>query len=371
MKLSLKWFMWFTIIGAYVMVLGGVFYYNLFKWTFDEKLKQDMLEMVRIKSPELIKGLARSPKVITFDEYDVMDWMRTDKRIVDIIYINGSGTLRWHRKPEFFGMPYEDYDKTVGVPTDVIAQAYYTGSPKVRQVPKQPFYDMAIPLKAKGEVILGIVYIQVSREGADKVISSAMRKYVFGAIGVLFLLGIPLYLFLSHYVVSPLNSLRESIESISTKSFEMKFANRRDEIGELADSISSFLEKVRSELASVSERDSLRQQYEAQWWQMVLDAAVNKGTLGIVVDEDNSVLFSNFQLSKSDPNQKMHLLDVVDSQQQDVLRLIGMAMDAPGQLVEGDTTFRNSPAHLKVVAIQSENAMKRTLILLEPRSRAA
>ncbi len=37
MKLSAKWFLWFTGIGIYVMCLGGIFYYNLFKWTFDER----------------------------------------------------------------------------------------------------------------------------------------------------------------------------------------------------------------------------------------------------------------------------------------------------------------------------------------------
>ena len=41
MRLSSKWFLWFTMIGIYVMVLGGIFYYNLFKWTFDERLKQE------------------------------------------------------------------------------------------------------------------------------------------------------------------------------------------------------------------------------------------------------------------------------------------------------------------------------------------
>jgi hypothetical protein len=58
--------MWFSGIGIYVMLLGGVFYYNLFKWTFDEKLKGEVLEMVRLKSPELMDGLLRNASAITF-----------------------------------------------------------------------------------------------------------------------------------------------------------------------------------------------------------------------------------------------------------------------------------------------------------------
>ena len=60
MKLSAKWFLWFAGIGVYVMFLGGIFYYNLFKWTFDEKLKQEAINMVRLYTPDLIKGDRKS-----------------------------------------------------------------------------------------------------------------------------------------------------------------------------------------------------------------------------------------------------------------------------------------------------------------------
>ncbi len=373
MKLTLKWFLWFTMIGIYVMVLGGVFYYNLFKWTFDEKLKDDVIELARVKSGDLIKGILRSPKVITFDEYDVMSWLRSDKRIVEILYINGNGTIRWHKQPNYIGMAYDEYEKQIGgLPTQAIGFAYTTASPKVFLVPNQPFYEVALPLKArsdkgdKGEVVIGILDLLVSREGAQRVIQSAMTKYIIGAIGVLILLGIPLYLFLNHYVIAPILSLRDSIDTISTKSFEIKFAARRDEIGDLAGSVSQFLEKVRAELLAVTEREALRQGSEQGWWQTVLTTTVSRGSRALVVDEDNSVLFANFDMPTT-PGQKLHLLDVVDNQQQDVLRLVGLAMETPRKTVEGDTMFRGEPSHVKVVQIQSDVSAKRTLILFEPR----
>jgi len=367
MKLTLKWVVWFSAIGVYVMLLGGVFYYNLFKLTFDEKLKQDILEAARLKSPEMIKGLLRSPRVITFEEFDVMNWLRSDKRITEVVYLNANGTIRWHPQGQYIGMQFEDYEKTVGVLTDAIGQAYYSGNPKVRAVPKQPFYDIAIPLKAKGEVVIGILSLQVSREGADKIIKSAMRKYVLGAVGVLILLGIPLYIFLSHYVLGPLGSLRDNIDGVSAKSLNMKFPPRKDEIGEVADSLNGLLEKVRLEIDTLSEREKQRQGYEQSWWLAVLGTAVPRAAKALVVDEDNSVLFANFELNKPDPTQKLHLLDIVDSRQQDVLRLIGMAMDNPRQTMEGDTIFKGETAHVKVVQMHSETNMRRTLILFEPR----
>ena len=43
----------------------------------------------------------------------------------------------------------------------------------------------------------------------------------------------------------------------------------------------------------------------------------------IVVDEDNSVLYTNFPITGTvTTDGKLHLLDVIDSQQQDVLRLV-------------------------------------------------
>ena len=366
MKLSVKWFLWFCGICCYVLVLGGIFYFNLFKWVFDERLKQDILEAVRHNAPVILKGLQRNPASITFDEYDVMDALRSDKRIVDLVYWNKDGTIRWHRQGSFIGVQYDDFNKTVGLQTDVLMQAYKTGNVKVKPVPGQPFYDIAVPFRARGGVI-GILALQVSREDSDRIIRSAMRKYVMGALGVMVLLGVPLYIFLLHYVISPLLSLRESIDAISTKSFEMRFAARSDEIGLLTESISNFLAKVRMELEAVYEKDRQRQAYEQTWWQAILNTAVSKTSRALVVDEDNNILFANFELRRPDPPQKLHLLDVIDTQQQDVLRLIGNAMDSPRESVEGETLFKGIPYLVKVVQLQAEGNIRRTLILFEPR----
>ena len=68
MKLTWKWLIWFIGIGVYVMCLGGVFYYNLFNWTFDERLKTESITMIRNWAPLLQKGLSQSPWVITMDD---------------------------------------------------------------------------------------------------------------------------------------------------------------------------------------------------------------------------------------------------------------------------------------------------------------
>jgi HAMP domain-containing protein len=364
MKLNLKWFVWFSGIGIYVMLLGGVFYYNLFKWTFDEKLKSEILEMVTLKSPDLLDGLLRSPS-LTIKELGVMQFFKNDKRITDILYLDEYIKIRWFRHGKYLGYDFDSFAKETNYDTASIWKAYQTGNPSIVSVKKQPFYDIAIPFKAQGDELIGVINLRVSREGSKQIIGSAMRKYVVGALGVLVLLGIPLSLFLKYYIVNPINSLSDSIEGISSKSFEIKFASRSDEIGRLAQTVVAFLDKVKQEMEFASGREDQRKSYEHTWWEVVLNTITAKGSKALVIDEDNNVLFANFSLNRLDPEQKLHLLDVIDTGKDDILKMVGVAMENPQKIVEADTIFKSEPVHAKVVQMQSEGALRRTLIFFE------
>ncbi len=368
MKLSAKWFMWFTAIGVYVMFLGGIFYYNLFKWTFDEKLKQESIDMVRLYAPTLIEGLGRNQQVVSMPEFDIMTRFSKDDRVASCVYLNKYGEVRWYKDAGLITKTFDEFVKQVGVPTDAIEQAWLAKTPIVRAVPNMPLYDIAIPLALRGDV-LGILNLQVSREGVVKVINKAMHKYAVGAVGVLLLLGIPLYFFLHHFVLNPILNLRDAIESLSFKNLELKFQTRGDEIGELASVVNIFLSKVKAEIANSMVKEKQRGVAETRWWESILRAVVSKNHKAIVVDEDNSVLYTNFPVTGTvTTDGKLHLLDVIDSQQQDVLRLVGVALDRPNQVVEADTMFKSEPCHVKAVHLEEEGELRRTLILFEPKT---
>ncbi len=372
MKLATKWLMWYLCIGIYVMFLGGIFYYNLFKWTFDEKLKQQSIDPVKVHAFQLIKGLSARQSSITMDEYDIISTaLSKDQRVAALIYLNRYGEVRWYKDPGMIGKVFDEFQKHVDIPTNAIEQAYMSKTPKVRAVPDQPFYEIAIPLAVRGEVV-GIVDMMISRKGVNEIIAQAMNKYVLGAAGVLFLLGIPLYFFLHHFVISPLQTLRDAVEAISFKNLDLKFAARKDEIGELANVFSVFVQKIKAERANVLVKEKQRGVAEQRWWQSILMTIVSKNHKAIVVDEDNTVLYTNFPLQNqpTDPNQRLHLLDVIDSQQQDVLRLVGVALDRPNQVVETDTLFRQEQCHVRAVHLEEEGELRRTLILFEPKKSA-
>ena len=73
MKLTPKWILWFALVSLYAAVFGGLVYYNMFKFVFDKKLQNEMVEMVRFRAPRLVSALAARPKgPVSFAEADIM-----------------------------------------------------------------------------------------------------------------------------------------------------------------------------------------------------------------------------------------------------------------------------------------------------------
>ena len=367
MRLTRKGLLWFIAIGIYVMCLGGIFYYHLFKWTFDEKLKLDIKNGVQVYAHTMINGLLKSPKAPTFDEFDILQSLANDERIVSVIYLDRAGKLRWHKDPRFIGKFLEEYEKDSPSLTGALSQAFRAKRAVSAPVPNEPLYEIAIPFTVRGELI-GLLDLMVSKTASDALIGSAMRKYLAGGIGVLFLLGLPLFFFFNHYVISPLASLRDSVDTISLKTFDLRFPAKGDEVGEVAGSISRLLEKMKTETDGNIGRDLKYREGEQRWWRSVLDTAVPRTERVIVVDENNTILYANFGLAGGTDAKNLHLLDVVDNQQQNLLRLVAQAFEAPGRAVEGETTIRGENLNAKVLHVGETGELNRTLILLSPRS---
>jgi hypothetical protein len=186
-------------------------------------------------------------------------------------------------------------------------------------------------------------------------------------LGVLFLLGLPLYFFFHHYVISPMGVLRDSIEAVSLKNFDLRFPVRPDELGDLSLAISHLLGKMKTEIDSISNRDTKYRAAEQKWWRSLLSIIVPASNYVIVVDENNNILYTNFELVGSMDAGNMHLLDVVDSQQQNLLRLVGQAFETPNRPVEGETVFRNQNLDVKVLHVGDSSEMNRTLIMFYPK----
>ena len=299
MKLTAKWILWFVLVTVYAAVIGGLFYYNLFKFVFDKKLQNEMVEMVRYRAPSLVQQLASRPKgEATFREAEIMKGLvRNDDRIKSLVYLNYDGSVRWHENTKFLGMSYSDYNNSVGFDTNSVVQAIRDQLPRAIMFGKGDYYDMAIPLLAKDNMVAGVVNVTVSRENAKKLIHSSMIRYAIGALIMIALIGGVLYLFLLLKVIRPLGALKDSVEAVSMNHLVLEYPKRSDEIGDVGRSITSLLEKIKEDRKGLENVEVMSLENEKRWWKSIFAVMVPKGARAMVVDENNNLLYANFEVN--------------------------------------------------------------------------
>lgn len=86
-----------------------------------------------------------------------------------------------------------------------------------------------------------------------------------------------------------------------------------------------------------------------------------------VVDEYDVILFSDFSpLKKLETGIKPHLEDIVDSKEQDILRLISVSIARPDQLVTCECAFRTKRVRVRAIHLKSAGEPGRTHVILRP-----
>ena len=365
-RISVRWFFWFTLVAIYAIIVGGLLYFNLFKRVFDLNLQNQIIDTVRQNASTLIEGLV-SKNYLTVPENEIISsWPRQDSRITNVVYFNGNGTVRWHKNLDLLDMPITDYQRGGYLETNAIETAVSTGNPSVKSKKEGNYYEIAIPLKAKGNKIAGIISVDVSRKQVKEEIKKALTIYLLGSVIIFILMGFLLYIFVIKSVTNPLLQLAEGIDNISTKSFVLNFSSRGDEIGLLARAVEGFLGKVKKELEEQEAVEQSRFNYEQEWWSSVLAITIAKGTRAIVVDENNNIMHANFEL-KIEKEGPIHLLDIFGGTQKDIVNIVGKAMDNPGKIFKTETKSGNRVFTIKALQLMSRGGIIRTMIILEPK----
>lgn len=365
-KISIRWFIWFALAAFYTIILGALLYFNLFKYVFDVNLQNQIINTVSNNARTLINGLV-TKDYLTIPELEIItSWPAQDPRIRQVVYFNGNGSIRWHKNAEHIGKSFKDYERGGFLETYAASDAMLNRTPKVIMKHDGAMYEIAIPLKlAKDDQVVGVISLDVSREQVQAEIKSAMFRYLLGSVAIMFLMGLVLYICVIRKIVSPIVALTNSIDNISTKTFQFDFSQRADEVGDLAKSIENFLTKVKQELEEQEELSKNRKHYEQEWWAEVLAATIPKGSRAIVVDENNNIMHTNFELplKKEGP---VHLLDIFGVTQQEVVRIVGQAMENPGRIFRATTQSNGREFGIKTLQLTSKGGIIRTLIILEP-----
>lgn len=371
MKITFKWIVWFSITALWIGAMGGFACFYMFNFIFDKKLQSEMNETVRARVSFLVENIANSPSgEASVYEIDAMqEMMNNDPRIVDIIYMNPNATIRWYKDPELWRKPYE-----IGVaehifPTNAVYTAFTKQTIKINTFGKGAYYDMAFPMKGAKDVLAGVVALHVSRTEAKSLIAASMTQYAFGAFIVLLAMGVILWIFINYKIVDPLKDLNTAVRTVSLKDITLAYPERSDEIGAVAVSLNELFTKLRRELDSAYTDARSKKGAETVWWQSLLAVSVARGSRAIVVDHDNNVMFTNFEL-KVDKEGPIHLLDIFGGDQPELIEVVGHAMDAAGKVFRGVASISGRPVDIRAVQLPGDiPSESRTMIVLEPQAK--
>ncbi len=395
MKILPKWTVVFLFTGFYVFILAGIFYSNLFRWFFEEKLKQEIVALLYVNQNRFISGIVASPKVVTIEEVDTMQNFLKDSRIVHAILINKYGQIRWSPDTAMFGKRIEEYQAVRALPTDSIARSYVTKSPKYASFDRESknFYEVAVPLVSQGEV-RGVISIEVSREETKATLAQGMTRFYTGAVGVVIVFLVTGVFFIYKIVLTPLSEIQDTIESISiVHPAWPKDQFRADEFGQIQKTIAVFLDKLRATMARMEKDRRDLGELEKNRWDQILKVLVRSGG-AMVLDGDNYVLASHnlgAVLAKSPASatvktvadvfkgntaaapvsvasapSKTHLLDMITSAE--LLQLINKALERPGNFFEGGVTLDAQLFGARVITISATQPQdQRTLVWLDSR----
>lgn len=366
MKLTAKWTLWFVLVSLYAAVIGGLFYYNMFKFVFDKKLQNEMVEMVRFRAPLLVSSLSARPRSdATFPEAEVMKaWKRNDTRIKNLVYLNDDGSIRWHEDTQFLRMSYSDYNNQVVFDTPVVLLAIRDRMPKAIMFDDGNYYDMAIPLLAK-DTVAGVVNITVSRQEAKSLIRQAMVRYAVGAFIMILLIGGVLYLFLLLKIIRPLEGLKDGVDAVSLNRLELPYAPRPDEIGDVASAITALLGRIKEDIKGLENVEIMSLEKEQKWWKTILAVTVPHGARALVIDENNNILYTNFEMNVKKKG-AVHLLDIFDGRQQSIIQVVGEALENPGKVLRGSVVNSNVKCTVKAVQLPDDAGKNRMILVLEP-----
>ncbi len=369
MKITSKWIVWFAITALYIAALGAFACFYKLGYVFDTKLQSEMAEVVRSKVGTLVSSIAARPTGdATIAETDTLKQMiNNDDRIVDVVYLNPNATIRWYKDPAFWGKPFEEAVALNLFPTTAVYTAFTKQTLKVNKYGNGNFYEMAFPIKGAKGVLAGVVDLQVSRESTRSLVSSTMVWYAGAVLFAFALMGAILFIFIRVKIINPISSLNTAVNAVSLKEMTLSYPERNDEIGEVAESINSLFGKVKNELKGASTDVKRKKETESVWWQSLLAVSISKGSRAMVVDHDNNIMFTNFELNTENKEGPIHLLDIFGGEQTELIEVVGKAMDAPGRVLRGTTNIGGKAVEIRAVLLPGEGGQEsRTMIVLEP-----
>ena len=155
------------------------------------------------------------------------------------------------------------------------------------------------------------------------------------------------------------------MDAVSLNTLTLTYTPRSDEIGDVAKSVDSMLAKIREDIKGMQDVEIMSLEKERKWWKTILAVTVPKGSRALVVDENNNILYTNFELN-SKKEGPVHLLDIFDGRQQNIIQVVGEALENPTKVLRGTVENKNVQCLVKAVQLPDDAGKNRMILVLEP-----
>ena len=126
-----------------------------------------------------------------------------------------------------------------------------------------------------------------------------------------------------------------------------------------------LLAKIREDIKGLEDVEIMSLEKEQRWWKTILAIAVPRGSRALVIDENNNILYTNFEL-KVKGKEKVHLLDIFDFRQQEIIQVVGEALENPTKVLRAPVTHKDSKFLVKAVQLPDDAGKNRIVLVLEP-----
>ena len=133
----------------------------------------------------------------------------------------------------------------------------------------------------------------------------------------------------------------------------------------MATAIGGLLAKIQEDIKSLENVEIMSLEKEQRWWKTILAVTVPKGSRALVIDENNNILYTNFELQVPG-KEKVHLLDIFDGRQQEIIQVVGEALENPAKVLRGTVMNKNVKCVVKAVQLPDDAGKNRIVLVLEP-----
>lgn len=340
-----------TIFGGFVFITFFILFSYLYM-TEKKNLKNALVDngkfLSTIFSPISVRAMELGDDISLINN---IQSLVEQQDVIHAMILNQQGTVIAHNKPTELGKTYEDKLSKQAVGVDVFTVFNY----EYEENKKLFIYEFATPLISKG-LKIGVLRFAITSRTVNEEMSSRLEFF-----SVIFIITVVLSVIISYFyglsLSSPLVTAKENLEDVEKDAalLEIKEVERKDEIGQILNSVYQIAAKVSEK--RVAHADELKL-YQLKFRTYVESLGPLLPVGAILMDSNNSILYINDTAAKaifSEVSESIgkHILEVVRNTE--FASLFKQALKEPNKIFTQD--IKNVEKTVSIISILGPDKM--------------